>query len=88
MKQNKKFKRQCLICKQYKTKEELFRITKDYKTCEIKLNDNNSIMGCSVYLCKNSECIEKFFKNKKSLQSLNSQMCENIKNTLGTVLKN
>ncbi len=88
MKEERKFLRLCCICRKYKTKNELIRITKNYKNKEIVINNDNLITGRSIYICKNQECIEKFIKNKKVLYSLKSEMTENIKDTLCTVLKN
>ena len=87
MKDIRKFKRMCSICREYKEKEDLIRITKDYKTGELKINTENIFHGRSVYVCKNQECIKKFTKNKKSLYALKSEMCENIRDFLDTVLK-
>ena len=88
MKEERKFKRQCNCCREYKTKEELIRITKDYKTGEYLLNNKNSVQGRSIYLCKNENCIKNFLKNKKKLRSLGAQTCKNIEEILDTVLKN
>ena len=87
MKEERKFKRQCRSCREYNLKEELFRITKDHKTGEYCINDDNLIQGRSIYLCKKEECVTKFFKNKKNLSALGSEKCENIKEMLYTVLK-
>ncbi len=87
MQQNKKFLRQCSDCKKLKSKEELIRITRDNKTKEIKINTNNKIYGRSVYICKNVECLENALKKKKIEKLLSSNLTENIKEELYTVLK-
>lgn len=87
MKNNKKFKRQCCFCKEIKSKDELIRITKDSKTDEILINNDNKIQGRSVYICKNIECFENALKKKKIEGSLKSALPENIKQELYTVLK-
>lgn len=86
MKEIRKFLRLCSVCRKYKTKNELIKITRDYKTGEIMLNTDNSIMGRSIYICQSKECIEKFIKNKKSLTTLKAKMTENIEKELRTVL--
>ena len=84
----KKFKRQCASCREIKNKEDLIKITKDFKTNEIKVNQGNEVQGRSVYLCKNPECIEKAFKKNRIEQLLKSKQPENIKLEVYTVLKN
>lgn len=83
----KKFLRQCMCCREFKKKDDLIRLTKDYKTSVIKLNENNEVQGRSVYICKNSECIEKAFKKNRIEVLLKSKLPEDIKIDLYTVLK-
>gem|GEM_PF-535754 len=87
MKSDRKFLRQCASCRQYKEKTELIRITRDYKTGEALINENNLLQGRSLYVCRNLECIEKLLKNKKGLYKLKAEMSRNIKSMLYTVLK-
>ena len=86
MKIDKKFKRQCCSCKKLKLKEELIRVTKDSKTQEIFINNENTVQGRSVYICKNIECIVMALKKKRIETSLKSVLPENIKQELHTVL--
>ncbi len=88
MNKEKKFLRQCINCKSIKTKDELIRLTKDYKTKEIKINNNMEYQGRSVYICKNIECLETALKKRKIENSLKCKLSENIKEKLYTVLKN
>ncbi len=88
MKEDRKFLRLCCICRQYKRKDELIKITRDYKTGEAVINTDNSVIGRSIYICRNYECIEKFLKNKKSIRMLKAKTSENINDMLRTVLKN
>lgn len=85
---DKKFKRQCASCREIKNKEDLIKITKDFKTNEIKVNQENEVQGRSVYLCKNLECVEKAFKKNRIEALLKSKAPENIKLDVYTVLKN
>ena len=54
--------RKCIGCQKNFERAQLFRILKDYQSGKIILNPTNKDFGRSVYLCKNSECIEKAFK--------------------------
>lgn len=82
MKPDRKFLRQCCICRSYKKKEELIRITRNFKTNEAVINKDGSVFGRSMYLCKNEECIKKFLKNKKILNLLNAKNSDEIKNVI------
>lgn len=85
---DKKFKRQCASCREIKNKEDLIKITKNFETNEIQLNQQNEIQGRSVYLCKNEQCIEKAFKKNRIEVLLKSKAPENLKLEVYTVLKN
>ena len=87
MKPERKFLRQCSSCKQYKNNEELIRITKNKNTGEVKINNNLILTGRSVYICKKEECIANAIKKKRIENSLKSNLPENIKEELSTVLK-
>lgn len=85
---SKKFLRQCSSCKSIKPKEELIRITRNCKTKEIVINNNNEYQGRSVYICKNTECLENALKRKKIENSLKDKLPENIKEELFNLLRN
>ena len=87
MKQEKKFLRRCVSCREYKSKDELIRITKDYVTKEIKINNDSKIQGRSVYICKNEHCLEMAIKKKKIENSLKTCIPNSVKEELYTVLK-
>ena len=86
MKEDRKFLRQCSACRSYKEKGELIRITSDYITGQAVINTENKVYGRSVYICKNSECVKKFLKNKKNLNKLklqqNAQLFEELNHYL------
>ncbi len=86
IKQDKKFLRQCACCKKYKNKSDLIRITKDYKTGETVINNENEINGRSVYICKEADCISTAIKKKKIEYALKTVLSENVKKKLATVL--
>ncbi len=87
MSRKNKFLRQCCFCRHYKNKNDLIRITKDYKTGELKLNNNQIIMGRSAYICKNEDCISNALKKRKIEISLKIKLTDSIKEKLYTVLK-
>ena len=87
MSRKDKFLRQCCACRCYKKKDELFRITRDYKTKDIILNINNKISGRSVYVCKNIECLSNALRKRKIESSLKIIVTDSIKEKLYTVLK-
>lgn len=76
-----------MCCRTFKKKDDLIRLTKDFKTSEIKINTNNEIQGRSVYICKNKDCIEKAFKKNRIEVLLKSKLPEDVKIDLYTVLK-
>ena len=87
-KQDKKFLRQCVSCREIKNKSDLIRITKDYETQSVKINQTGKIQGRSVYICKNYECVEKALKKNRIDVLLKGKSPENIKDELYAVLKN
>lgn len=88
MNKDKKFLRQCASCRAIKQKNELIKITKDHKTENIEINTENKIIGRSVYICKNSQCIEKALKRNRIEALLKGKQPKNIKEELYAVLKN
>ena len=88
MKSEKKFLRQCVCCRKMNSKENLIRITRDYKTEELKINQLSEIQGRSVYICKNNECVQNAIKKKKIEHFLRSNMTVQLKEALNAVLKN
>lgn len=73
-----KFLRQCACCREYKTKDELIRLTKDHKTGELVINNENIVQGRSIYFCKNEKCIREIFKKKKIEHSLKAVIPDSI----------
>ena len=76
---NKKFLRQCIICKEIKDKAELHRITRDYKTGNIMLNNKNEYQGRSVYICKNSSCCIKQILKGELSETKRDELCNLLK---------
>ena len=57
--------RKCVGCGEFKPREDMIRITKDYSNGEVVINPNSKTFGRSVYLCYNQDCIEQAFKKNR-----------------------
>ncbi|MFO7887469.1 MAG: YlxR family protein [Eubacteriales bacterium] len=77
MKNKKTPLRKCLGCEERFPKKELIRIVKDKKG-NIILDKTGKANGRGAYICNNSECLEKAYKNKKIEKTFRSQIPENI----------
>lgn len=66
--------RQCISCREQRTRDNLIRITKTYSVSsgqdEIVINPGKYDLGRSVYICKSPECIKKTVKEKKIAKML------------------
>ena len=54
--------RMCLVCRQHLPKKELLRIVKKDEKIVVDSSQKSDGRGC--YICKSSNCVEKFKKNK------------------------
>lgn len=63
-------KRKCIGCGELKTRGNLIKITKNYKTGDIDINPNSETFGRSAYLCYNQSCIELALKKSKLNKAL------------------
>lgn len=79
--------RKCIVCGEKKFVQNLIKITKDFKTNEISVNQSNDVMGRSVYICKNEECVNKAFLKDKIFRSLKFNTEKEIKEKIKTVLQ-
>lgn len=75
MKSERKFKRKCISCSEYKEKRDLIKITKT-KDGEIIVNPSSLQHGRSVYICKKQECLDYAIKNKRFNKALKSTISE------------
>ncbi len=73
-------KRKCIGCGQLKDCEELIKITKNFLTGKVEINENSKIFGRSAYLCYNKNCIEQAFKKNRLKKALKSS--EDLKGLL------
>lgn len=55
-------KRKCTACGTIKPREELIKITKEYKSGNIVIQPDSKTFGRSVYLCYNKDCINTVLK--------------------------
>ena len=62
--------RRCVGCGQIKNTDELMKITKNYLTGKVEINENSKIFGRSAYLCYNNQCIELALKKNKLNKAL------------------
>ena len=73
-------KRKCVGCGQLKDSKELIKITKNFLTGKVGINENSKIFGRSAYLCYNKNCIEQAFKKNRLNKALKSS--EDLKGLL------
>ena len=57
--------RKCIACGEFKPREDMIKITKEYSTNELVVNPNSKTFGRSAYLCYNQDCIEQAFKKSR-----------------------
>ncbi len=57
-----KFKRKCIICGKYFSKNEMIRLVRLKNSSEIIVYTNSNIYGHSFYICKDDECLNKSLK--------------------------
>jgi len=57
--------RKCVGCGELKPRENLIKITKDYKDGNIVIEPDSKTFGRSAYLCYNQSCINAAFKKNK-----------------------
>ena len=63
-------KRKCVGCGQLKDSKELIKITKNFLTGKVEINENSKIFGRSAYLCYNNQCVELSLKKNKLNKAL------------------
>ena len=77
MKMRKIPQRMCNGCMEMKPKKELIRIVKSPEG-EVSIDLTGKKPGRGAYICKNAECLEKAFKTKKLIRSLETQISEEV----------
>ncbi len=56
--------RTCVVCREKKEKQELFRIAKISED-EYKFDEKQKIQSRAIYICRTHECVKRVSKNKK-----------------------
>ncbi len=80
-------KRMCIACRERKEKKCLLRIVKQNGNYELAHSYNRQF-GRSMYICKNSSCIEKVIKKKLLNKILKAQISEDIYTKIGEFATN
>lgn len=78
--------RKCIACRKTINRNELIKITKDFKTNEIILTPTKNDFGRSAYICKNPDCINEALKKDKLSKALKKNLNEIEKENIKTVL--
>lgn len=81
--------RKCQGCNKIIERNLMFRITKNFSTNEIVLNPKSTIVGRSVYVCKNEACIKNLIKRKrifKGLKVKNEAFVRVVEEELGGII--
>lgn len=60
----------CQSCRDCKPQAQLLRLTVDYKTQIVHINNSNKVFGRSAYLCKSTDCLNKLLKGNRLKNAL------------------
>ncbi len=71
--------RKCIGCGKIKNRDEMIKVTKDYKANTLVVNGDSSTFGRSAYLCYNKSCVENAFKKKYLQKVLKTPVPEELK---------
>lgn len=82
MSRKDKFKRQCIVCREFKEKSELIRFTKDFQTQNIEINEQTKFIGRSAYVCRNGECLDIAVKKQVVEKKLKAKFSEDAQEKL------
>lgn len=74
--------RKCAGCGEIKNRNEMIRITRDFSTGDIFVNNDSKKFGRSVYLCYNKMCIENAFKKNRINKVLKAPIPDELKGKL------
>lgn len=62
--------RKCVGCGEFKPKEDLIKITKNFEDGSVVINPDSKTFGRSAYLCYNQSCVETALKKSKINKAL------------------
>ncbi len=77
--------RTCMGCNAKKDKKELIRIVKN-KSGQITIDKTGKLEGRGAYICDNKECLEKVIKSKRLERVLETQISQEIYESLRGVM--
>ena len=70
--------RQCIGCREMKSKREMIRILKTADTGEIVVDAAGKKNGRGAYICKSAECFEKAYKTHEIERSLKCNIAPEV----------
>lgn len=79
--------RMCTGCMEMKPKKELIRVVKD-KEGAVSIDFTGKKPGRGAYVCKNIECFEKAYKNKRLSKNLETAISEELYTKLKDEIEN
>lgn len=69
--------RKCIACNESKAKKELLRIVVD-QSGDKSFDETGRCNGRGAYLCRNAECIQKAFKQKKINEIVKEELLKEL----------
>ena len=73
--------RKCCACGKLADRKDLIRIMSEHQTGEIIINPNTKQFGRSIYICKNSGCLQ-LAKKKKRLKGLSDAQIQMLERNI------
>ena len=73
--------RMCVCCRTMKQKNELLRVVKN-KNGEFFVDKTGKLSGRGAYICKNSDCADKFIKARAFERAFKCALPEGLKETI------
>ena len=72
--------RMCVVCRKMKEKSELLRVVK--KNGELFVDASGKSEGRGAYICKNSDCCEKFEKQRSFERAFKCTLGQDLKEAI------
>ena len=72
--------RMCVVCRQMKEKGELLRVVR--KDGEVFVDFSGKSAGRGAYICKNSDCCEKFEKQRSFERAFKCTLGQDVKEAI------
>ena len=74
--------RKCTGCGKIQNRETMIKLTKDFSTGEVVINNDSKKFGRSAYICYNKSCVEMAFKKNKIGKALKCKISEELKGNI------